>query len=347
MTKIIYVINILLVVATFASYAAPYIHPKLSWIFAFFGLFFPLFLAANALYIIFWLFVKPSHAILSALCLLAGFNYIVSFIGFHSPSLPENTENIIRAATYNISNASFLDVIKEGTQKENSQKFLETMENFDSIDVLCFQEVRDYAAKLLDKKFPNHYHHVSEKSSVILSKHRILKKGVIDFGTRTNSCVWADIRFKKDTIRVYSFHLKSNQISKNADKVTQDIQNNEKLNWYDIKGMFSKFRRYHKDRVKQVEMIAAHLNQCPHPYILGGDLNDPAQSYTYRVISENSTDAFKIRGKGIGTTYAGNIPLLRIDYMFYSNEFECISYDSPTYKISDHYPVIVELIAKR
>jgi len=347
MRKFIYIINVLLVLATFASYAAPYIHPKLSWIFAFFGLFFPLFLAANAFFIVFWLFAKPINAVLSALCLLAGFNYIISFVGFHNPVPSENRANIIRAATYNISNASFLDVIKEGTQKENSEKFLKTMEHFDSIDVLCFQEVRQYGEKLLEKKFPKHYNHVSEKSSVILSKHRILKKGVIDFGTRTNSCVWADIRIKKDTIRIYSFHLKSNQISKNADKVTQDIQNNEKLNWYDIKGMFSKFRRYHKERVKQVEMIAAHIKQCPHPYILGGDLNDPAQSYTYRVLSENGTDAFKIRGRGIGTTYAGNIPLLRIDYIFYSNEFDCISYNSPAYKISDHYPVMVELIAKK
>ena len=50
----------------------------------------------------------------------------------------------------------------------------------------------------------------------------------------------------------------------------------------------------------------------PH---LCGDLNDTPNSYVYGILSEGLTDTFRERGLGIGTTFSGALPFLRIDYV--------------------------------
>ena len=334
-------INLVVILATFLAYLAPVIDPELTWIISFFGLFYPILLLLNICFIFFWVFRKIRFMWPSLVCLILGWSQMKNFISFSSQK-PETTGESISLMTYNISNASFGYDKKKKNRDAKKEAFMEFLEQYKETDIFCIQEVGDYAYDILKKTFPEHYLYYKEKGAIILSRYPFLKKGEIDFGTITNSCLWADINLKFDTIRVYSFHLQSNQISRDAEKLATQTELDQKQAWYDVKGMLRKFRNKHLQRSRQAEKIAAHASESPYK-ILAGDLNDPPQSYTYHVFSALGKDAYRERGYGIGTTYAGRIPLLRIDYIFVDQKLNISTFDIIKDHFSDHYAVMTTL----
>ncbi|MBK6641784.1 MAG: hypothetical protein IPG39_11360 [Bacteroidetes bacterium] len=68
-------------------------------------------------------------------------------------------------------------------------------------------------------------------------------------------------------------------------------------------------------RAAQADMISKHIGTSPYPVIVCGDFNDTSLSYTYKTISAGLLDAFRESGSGMGSTYTGPIPGLRIDYI--------------------------------
>ncbi len=337
--RTILLINLGVVLATFLAYLAPVVDPELTWVISFFGLFFPILLITNFLFIIYWIYKKPKYLIVSAICLIIGWNHIKGFISFNTPKAESDADSVT-LMSFNISNASFgYDKDKEN-RAAKKEAFIEFLEQYKDIEIFCIQEVGDYAYDILKKTFPNHNIYYKEKGAVILSKYPFKEKGEIDFGTKTNSCLWADIKLDHDIVRVYSYHLQSNRISRDAEKLANQSDIDQKQAWYDIKGMLRKFRNSHLQRSRQAEKIAAHVINCKNKIILAGDLNDPPQSYTYHVFSELGQDAFRKRGMGLGTTYAGKIPLLRIDYIFADQDLEVASFDIVKDHFSDHYAVI-------
>ena len=77
--------------------------------------------------------------------------------------------------------------------------------------------------------------------------------------------------------------------------------------------------------------------------VLAGDFNDTPSSYTYREMKGALTDGFRRCGNGYGGTFRYLGGLLRIDYVFYDDTFECVRYYMPSEVVSDHKVVIAEL----
>lgn len=76
-----------------------------------------------------------------------------------------------------------------------------------------------------------------------------------------------------------------------------------------------------KKRTADTDFILSHIKDDELPFVLCGDFNDTPISYTYHIIrSTGLHDAFIEKGKGIGETYCGNLPFLRIDYVWYNNK---------------------------
>ena len=336
--RAILLVNLGVVIALLLSYMAPHIDPELTWILSFFGLFYPIILIVNVFFIIYWLFKKPKYIWPSLLSIIFGWSHVMGFISFNS-SKPETTGETLSIMTYNISNASFGYDSNKKNRSVKKEAFVDFLHQYKDIEIFCIQEVGDYAHDILIKTFPSHHLYYKNKGAVILSKHPFINKGEIDFGTKTNSCLWADIQLGFDIIRVYSFHLQSNQITKDTEKLTNQKEIDQKQAWYDIKGILRKIRNKHIARSRQVEKIAAHVEKSPYKIILGGDLNDPPQSYTYKVFSGLGNDAFRERGLGIGTTYAGKIPLLRIDYIFCDPKVSVSDFEIIKDHFSDHYAI--------
>ncbi|MBC7885877.1 MAG: endonuclease/exonuclease/phosphatase family protein [Saprospiraceae bacterium] len=291
---------------------------------------------------IFWSFKKFSYIWPSLICIILGYSQFKGFISFNS-QMQEISEESITFMTYNISNASFGYDKKKKNRDEKKHAFIDFLQQYKNTDIFCIQEVGPYAYDILKQTFPGHHLYSKEKGAIIMSRYPFVNKGEIDFGTITNSCLWADIKLEFDTIRVYSFHLQSNRISKDAEKLANQTEIDQKQAWYDIKGILRKFRNHHLQRSRQAEKIAQHAENSAYKTILAGDLNDPPQSYTYHVMSDLGIDAFRERGFGLGTTYAGKIPLLRIDYVFVDNLLNVSTFHIIKDSFSDHYAIVTTL----
>lgn len=330
--------NILLALASFLSYISPQIDPSKIWLLSFFGLSFPLLLIGNLVFILFWLFVDIKYVALSILTLACGWVFIKGFFAFNSEKLSSGPKDF-SVVSFNISNALSAYDSKVNTRKEKTKNMEGFFNRFKDEDILCFQEVGPFATEILHKSFKDWNMHYLKKGSVILTKHPLIKSGEIDFGTITNSCLWADILINFDTIRVYSMHLQSNRISKDADDMLVNGHLNDKKTWLGIKSILLKYKQFHIKRSSQAKLVKSHIDTSPHPVVVGGDLNDTPLSFTYRHLSKGLSDAFYEKGTGIGTTYSGKIPFLRIDYIFTSPEIKPKKFQVLKENYSDHYPV--------
>lgn len=336
--RTILLVNLVVVGALLIAYVAPHIDPQINWALSFFGLFYPIILLINILFIFYWVFKKPRYLWPSLLAIVLGWSQLNGFIAFNSQK-PETENETVSIMSFNISNASFGYDKNKNTRQTKKEALIDFLNQYKKMDILCVQEVGEYAYDILKKNFPKHQLYYKEKGAVILSKFPIVNKGEIDFGTKTNSCLWADLALEGETLRVYSIHLQSNQITKETEKLANQKEIDEKQAWYDIKGILRKFRNKHIHRSKQAEKIAEHAKKSPHNIVLAGDLNDPPQSYTYKVFSLLGIDAFKEKGVGIGTTFAGKIPLLRIDYIFADKDLKVNDFSIIKERYSDHYPI--------
>ena len=79
------------------------------------------------------------------------------------------------------------------------------------------------------------------------------------------------------------------------------------------------------------------------PVILCGDFNEPPLSYNYRQLQKAGfVDTFTKVGRGIKPTYAGKLPLLRIDYIWANKGVVPLNFKRCRFKASDHYPILLD-----
>ena len=111
--------------------------------------------------------------------------------------------------------------------------------------------------------------------------------------------------------------------------------------------------RYNEDhQIEQVEQLLAALDESAAPVILAGDFNLTDQSLSYRLLAARFADSFDEAGSGSGLTWPAAAkydlpsfipPLLRIDYVWHSDQFETQSASVANGVGSDHLPVLVQL----
>lgn len=338
-------VNVLVIFATFFAYLSPFINPSRFWQFSFFGLIYPWLLLSNIIMVFFWIFRKKKYLLLSLGCIILGWSHVTSFVGFNFFGEIE-TENLVTIGSYNVRNLVEVRIGKKGSEKRIQQEidFIHFLKRGGELQILCTQETSKFNSKFIKERFNFPFVHSFQPSGTfIFSKYPIVNSGGINFGTLTNSCTWADLIINEKKVRVYSIHFQSNQVSNTADKVRQEGDLTKKETLKDIKGMMGKFKHFAKLRAEQAQQVANHIATCPHPVIVCGDFNDTPQSYTYHLLSENLTDSFKEKGTGFGTTYAGSIPALRIDYILTHEKIDVQSYEILKKNYSDHFPVICKI----
>lgn len=206
-------------------------------------------------------------------------------------------------------------------------------------DIICAQETNWVVEKIFATGHFPYYHKIDNRGAVILSKYPFINTGIVDFGAKLNSCLWVDIEFKGKPIRIYSAHLESNRLKKESYKMLADEDYVSDQTMNGIEDMIFKYHKYTGVRADQAEKINASIKQSPYPVILCGDFNDPPMSYTYQKLSDGMIDAFKESGRGIGTTWQGIVPFLRIDYIMHDTSLRSSGYTRLNSQLSDHYPI--------
>ena len=207
-------------------------------------------------------------------------------------------------------------------------------------DIILLQEVNHIVEKILplSTKYP-HYHKLKSRGTAILSKYPIVEEGVIDFGAKPNSCVWADIDIGGDTIRTYSVHLESNRLSEESVNIITKSDHSKNNLVSEFGSMINKYHKNSSVRAEQADQIKFHVEKSPHQVVVAGDFNETPISYTYQKLAKDLSDAYRERGAGLGSTWIGLIPMLRIDYLLADEGLSPLTYERMESRLSDHYPI--------
>ncbi len=333
LTRILLWLNFGLILTTAACYIAPNFPPSSFWPAIFLGMAFPVLVIFHFIFIMSWAIFKKWYFVLSLVCVIVCWENIGLLVGH-----PFKVTDMRKIPTTKIVS------LNAAQGKFDSDEAISNFIEKEKPDILCLQEFYIKSTKWKGA-VPLYEHQKTRKTQTILSKHPIQNSGIVDIvgSNGSNGCSWADIKIQDQIIRFYNLHLSSNRISGKVDNLAEntEVNNlNDKETWRETRSILSLVKESAKIRGKQAKTIKQHIASSPHPVIVCGDFNDPPQSYTYNVLSQNLKDHFKEQGTGRGFTYNGNIPFLKIDYILSSPSIPVYSHEVIREDFSDHFPVI-------
>lgn len=156
-------------------------------------------------------------------------------------------------------------------------------------------------------------------------------------GHNVSGILVTDVTTAIGKLRLVNAHLYSNQITVLANQIgDQDGLEGEVSQ---AKSMLRRYANAAAGRARQADIIRKVVEESPYPVIVGGDFNDVPSSYTYgRILTPRLRDAWAEHGSlGLGTTYTGPLPGLRIDYFMVDTALRVQSMERVETDFSDHY----------
>lgn len=348
--RIFRVVTGLAIIPLLLAYLATHVSPDKVWWLAYFGLFYPVWLVLNGIIALVWLFLKPRYVLLPVIVILIGWGHLWHVLSLKLGSQPESTEGI-RLITYNVKNFDFYNWEDNQTVRQQIFGFLEDRQP----DVLCLQEYftqpgSEHDNQLaLQERLGLPYVHVHRSTRVknqeygqaLFSRYPMINKGTITFANSRNGCIWADLDTGDDTIRVFNVHLQSIFLGKEGEEVVGRAIREQEADPESSRRVLGKLKRGFIARAGQADTVRSIIEQSPHPVIVSGDFNDTPVSYAYKRLQRGLQDAFSKKGSIIGSTFAGSIPWLRIDYVLVDQSLKLESYVRHQVHYSDHFPVEV------
>jgi endonuclease/exonuclease/phosphatase (EEP) superfamily protein YafD len=356
------IINIVFAFLLLICYISSYFNPIDLSFFSYLVIIFPIIVFINILYIIFWAVFLKLYFLISLISIIIGYSIINKYIQIPLSkekkqkvfTIPQNDSNKIKIMSYNV----HLFDLNNSTLPDPNHNIISFIKS-EKPDILCIQEFYSTKYKnyelLFKKECPelkysffhtlNHKKNKNKKYGIaIYSRYKIINKETIPFENTSNMSIFVDILFNNDTIRIFNNHLQSLRLQKNNYNFLRNFgQNNQEVE-EEFKDISLRYKTAAKIRTQQVEKVTELISKTKHPIIVCGDFNDTPLSYTYRRMKNNLSDAFTEAGFGLGNSYHVNIPLFRIDYIFYSSHFTAYHFRTPKIILSDHRPVICFLL---
>lgn len=358
-SKLFWLINLVFAIGLLMAYMSAYINPEITSIFGFFGLAYPFFLLANVLFLLIWLILRRSKFLLSLLVILIGFNPLMRHIQLLPGREAPKDETVVKLLSYNVKNMANSNV---GIVKAEIRDSIEGFISHEAADITCLQEYSEKGgdfprvftelSKATDYPECHYMNYIPAKNYridalVILSKFPIINSGYLAIpGSDHVFGIYTDLWMHDDTVRLYNLHLESIRFKNEDYQFVDDVTSGqaEKESFKEgSKSIYTKLSNGFKKRALQTGVVTNHLSDCPYPVIICGDFNDTPLSYAYHKISSGLEDAFVESGYGLGNTFAGNLPPIRIDFIFYTDVFTSYDFNIPDILLSDHYPVSVYL----
>jgi endonuclease/exonuclease/phosphatase family metal-dependent hydrolase len=319
------------------------------WVNGFITLAMPYLVLGLLLLLIFWLLIKPVYASLSIVFLVVAWPSVSVLMAVNPSNFSlKKSSNYLRIASWNIKEFNGNEHTMPGHQFR-----AETIANSVmkwSPDIICLQEfnsnLNDKGAAnhqlLFQTKYPYSFFSKDYTSTtaeyyagcIILSRYPIIRSERIAY-TNHESLIYVDIQKGDDTIRVYTTHLASYRFKSYDFDEEQSVKAN--------KNVFKKMKSAFMERAVQAAVVKEHLDQSPYPSIITGDFNDVPGSYTYTTIKGTRQDAFLKKGVGIGATFSGLSPTLRIDYILPDHKWDVRAWESIDENLSDHHMILADL----
>ena len=355
---LVFILTILAVIGLIAitlSVVCPHVDPKhFGWI-PFFGLTFWVILLFNVLVFFALLLLWSRKVWISVIALL------VAIPGINkSYSFGKKVENEmgIRVMSYNV--YQFLGVEEKKDTETVANRIIGIVRE-QSPDLLCCQEFstfkrrisRNQCIAMFSDSIGMPYVYYNKKNNyggnVIFSKYPIEK--VTTGGGFSNEETYGVLvevdAGAKGKFYLANVHLVSNMITNNELDVLTSTPENQQLLDTVGRSVFHKLRKGYTARSDEVKKMLQGIPEVDIPVILCGDFNDTPLSYTYRRIQKAGySDTFLSVGRGIKPTFAGKLPLLRIDYFWANDKVKPLQFIRSCQKLSDHYPILLDFSIK-
>lgn len=333
----------------------PFIGPDQFWPISFLGLMFPYIVLVLLAFFFLWAFIKPKYCLISLLCMFAGWKSLAVMFAFHPTDTGKDSVAGIKVMSYNV--RYFKDFEKSPRKNRVIREGIMNMIEEQSPDILCLQEFytsespldndnKEDISRRMDlpyRYFSSDHNYKNNHSGVILfSRFPIIRSGKLKLlqNSPYESAIFADIVRKNDTIRIFTVHLQSIYLSHKDLAGIELVKAQEDTGFVASMAIVSKLRKAFLKREFQAQTLSDQIKSSPYPVIVCGDFNDTPNSYAYFKIRNGLQDAFLQKGFGLGRTYAGIAPTLRIDYIFVSPGIRVHSFERIKEDLSDHYPII-------
>ena len=338
-------------------------HPSPFWPVGFLTLGAFYFLLILVAFIFFWFLIKPVRSLISIAAILLAYKPLGNIIPYrfsHSFNKPK-AENALRIMTWNV--AQF-NVMEDKKHPEVKSQMLNIINEYEP-DIACFQEMvaedstvknHGHIDEFLEKlNFKNYFYSYNVKEDfwgyahfgiIIFSKYPIINKQTVGFYPNDYNSIfqYTDIVKGADTIRVFNIHLQSLRFSKeNLKYIDKPTVEDENKALQESKNIIAKFKKGFLKREIQADRIHAEMAKSSYPVIVTGDFNDVPNSYAYHTIGSDMKNAFVEKGSGLGRTFSGISPVLRIDNIFVDEKIDVLQFSLVKKKLSDHFPIIADV----
>ena len=360
--KFFIITNIILVLLFLTGCYGYWFNPQYFWPIGFLTLSVFYFFLLLLVFAIFWLFVKPRWSLISLIAILLAYKSVTNVIPLRlsSPFDKIKHTNSLRLMSWNV--AQF-DILQNKKHPEVKEQMMGMINEYQP-DVACFQEMvcedsvvaktHSYINEYLQPLgFPDYFYSYNRKEDfwdyahfgiIIFSKYPIInKQTIMSYPYDYNSIFqYVDIVKGADTFRLFNIHLQSLRFSRDNLKYI-DEPGADKDAIKESKSIISKFKTGFVKRKAQANRIKEEMDKSPYPVMVCGDLNDVPNSYAYHTIGVGLKNAFVEKGSGLGRTFSGIAPTLRIDNIFVDPRFSVVQFVRIKKKLSDHFPIIADI----
>ena len=210
-------------------------------------------------------------------------------------------------------------------------------------EIMCFQEFPSFEKNPIATLLDNHKVYLTRRKTgpaTVTTLKVIRTINWIPTGERYAKGLITDVVKGNDTLRIYNVHLQSVGLSsEDYDAVRQGASVGDRTR------LISRLMSAYSIRAAQSLSLRKHIDTSPYQVIVAGDFNDTPVSYALTTIIDGSDndkdlcDSFSSSSEGLGATYVGDIPGLRIDYILHSQSLSPHNFKTHDIELSDHKPV--------
>jgi len=354
-SSVVAIINLACAVLLIISAYSGIVSPAKTVIFAYLGLAFPVLLAVNLFFMLWWILTKKLIMVfLVTASLIACWEPLMLYCPIHPETEVLPSGNVVKIMTYNVMSFAYKD-----HKPDSHNKIIDYIAASDA-DIVCLQEYRVSGRNNLmnsedvAKALPM-YPYISEifftapgsknyrYGLALLSKFPIISAKRIYFDSKYNGSAIYTINVRERKLFVINNHLESFKLTSQDRNIVSDMFSLTPMDVFDeLKGSIQqKLGEAYRTRAHQAEVVAAEIVKSKAKYlIVCGDFNDTPLSYAHNTIQGYLTDAYKESGMGPGISYNKNYFWFRIDHLLHSssiNAYNCRV--DRSIKLSDHYPM--------
>ena len=356
--KVLAYLTVLFNFLLFFSYLAYLSDPERTVWIAFTGLLYPILLLINGVFCLIWLLKRKLFFLPTLLLIIAGMYHHSRYFQLN-PLAEHKLESgtSIKVMSFNV---RLFDLYNWTENNAVKQKIIDLIKE-QNPDIVCFQEyyyeksndfvTRDLIIKELE--LPFYHESFSDESKdnsyfglATFSKFPIINKENLQFSNdNSNQCIWSDIVINSDTLRFFNTHLGSIRFNHSDYNIIggkgSPLWPHQKIPKQDI---FKRLKKGFTKRSQQIKQILPLIENSPYKKVVCSDLNDTPLSHAYHAMDKHLKDAFTYSGFGIGGTYIGYIPGLRIDYIWHDKKLSSFNYKTYNDELSDHKAISVDLV---